>query len=437
MISAVAAILLAGCSTLAPSSDSAVAWTQFSLGDQPQLIARVLIDAGANCPTITIDGVTTAMRERLDPRAAVFGRMCEERRPLGDRLQVRIAAGDRVLLDQEVTRRPQTIAVLGDTGCRVQPAYDQHCGDPKQWPFAQVAEAAAAKAPALVVHLGDYYYREAQCRTATTGCTTPPPYGDRGDTWRAEFFDPGRALLAKAPWLFVRGNHEDCMRGGRGWTYYFGDGGGECDLVHQETIVRLAGLTLVNIDSAHADDPQALRAVNDNWQSIADSIVGRLADSSGPIVLVTHIPQYVACPESCDRVRTANIGGVRAIADRLRATGRVVILLAGHFHAFQAFDAPGVRQVIVGNGGANLDPYKDAVAVPPRLTQANYADWRRSPQDLQSIVGGRVLPAQAQTWATFGFAVLSPARLDLTLYDVGGFRQFACDLVYRTLPRCR
>jgi hypothetical protein len=440
MLSTGAAILLAGCSSMTPSpTRPPAAWTQFGLGDQPQLIARVLIDDRASCPAITIDGVTTTMRERQDPRVAVFGRMCEERRPFADRLHVRIAAGDRLLLEQEVTRRPQTIAVLGDTGCRVQVTYDQLCNESKEWPFAQVAAAAATKAPELVVHLGDYYYREAQCVTPAPGqrCATPPPFGDRGDTWRAEFFDTARALLPKAPWLFVRGNHEDCARGGKGWAYYFGDGGGECDLVHQEAIIRLAGLTLINIDSAHADDPAALQAVNANWQSIADSITGRLAGSAGPIVLVTHIPQYVECPQSCDKVRTANIGGVRTVADRLRATGRPVILLAGHFHAFQAFDAMGIRQVIVGNGGANLDPYKDAVAVPPAVTPTSYEDWRRSPQDLQKIVGGRALTGQAQSWAVFGFAMLTPATLDLTLYDAAGNRQFACDLASRTLPRCR
>ena len=438
-LSLAAAIVLAGCGSMAPSPGRPpVAWTQFGLGDQPQLIARVLIDDGS-CPSITIDGVTTTMRERQDPRAAVFGRLCEERRPLAERLQVRIAAGDRVLLDQEVTRRPQTIAVLGDTGCRVQPSYDQHCDKPAKWPFAQVANAAVARGAGLIVHLGDFYYREAQCLTPppNDSCTTPPPFGDRGETWRAEFFGPAGGLLPKAPWLFVRGNHEDCMRGGKGWAYYFGDGGGDCDLVHQEAIIRLSGLTLINVDSAHADDPAALQVVNANWQSIADSIVGRLAGTTGTIVLVTHIPQYVECPQGCDKIRTANIGGVRTIADRLRATGRPVILLAGHFHAFQAFDSPGIRQVIVGNGGANLDPYKDALAVPPNVTQSSYADWRRSPQDLQTIVGGRAVPGRAQTWATFGFAVLTPTTLDLTLYDAAGNRQFACDFGRRTSSHCR
>jgi hypothetical protein len=114
-----------------------------------------------------------------------------------------------------------------------------------------------------------------------------------------------------------------------------------------------------------------------------------------------------------------------------------VFLVAGHFHAFQAFDAPGIRQLIVGNGGANLDAYKDATAAPPRPTSGVYEDWRRSPQDLQKIVGGRPIAAQAQTWAVFGFAILTPATWELAVYDSAGTRQFACDLARRTPPRCR
>jgi hypothetical protein len=438
MLSAAAAILLTACSSMTPApGPPPAAWTQFGLGDEPQLIARVLIADGASCPSITIDGVTTTMQERKDPRSAVFGRLCEERRPLADRLRVRIAAGNRLLLEQDVTRQPQAIAVLGDTGCRVQASYDQHCDKADKWPFAQVAGAAATRAPQLVVHLGDYYYREAPCSNAPDGCTTPPPFGDRVDTWRAEFFEPARPLLARAPWLFVRGNHEDCARGGKGWAYYFGDGGGDCDPVHGEAIVRLAGLTLINIDSSHADDPAQLATVNAAWQASADSIVPKLSGSRDTIVLVTHIPQYVVCPAACDKVRTANIGGVRTLADRLRATGRPVLLLAGHFHAFQEFDAPGIRQLIVGNGGANLDPFADATVAPPRLTSGAFQDWRRSPQDLKTIVGGRSIAAQVQSWAVFGFTILSPAAMELVMYDAAGSRQFACDLAGRATPPCR
>lgn len=37
------------------------------------------------------------------------------------------------------------------------------------------------------------------------------------DSWKADFFDPAAPLLAAAPWVFLRGNHEECMRAGQGW----------------------------------------------------------------------------------------------------------------------------------------------------------------------------------------------------------------------------
>ncbi len=39
--------------------------------------------------------------------------------------------------------------------------------------------------------------------------------------WQADFFRPAAPLLAAAPWLFVRGNHESCGRAGLGWFRFF------------------------------------------------------------------------------------------------------------------------------------------------------------------------------------------------------------------------
>jgi hypothetical protein len=433
-----AAFLLAGCAALAPTADTtAIAWTQFGLGDDPQLIARVLIADGTGCPAITVDGVTTTMRERQDPRAGLFGRMCEDRRKLGSALHVRIAYGSDVLLDQQVTRDPKTVAVIGDTGCRVTSFFDQGCGDAAKWPFTQIADQVARMQPALILHLGDYYYREAPCKGSSGACARAP-YGDRPESWRAEFFGPARNLLAKAPWVLARGNHEDCLRGGYGWTYYFGDSGKACELVYEASVVRLAGLTLVNVDSAHADDKYAVGPVNENWQSLAATVASKVAGTTGPIVLMTHVAPYAVCVTACDKVGVADIGGVRAIGEALRATGRRTILLAGHLHTFETLDASGgLSQVIVGNGGANLDQFSPGVALPP-VTAFTFKDWRRSGAKRQEIVAHGTVTGRAQLWGSrFGFGILTPSTLGLEMYDSAGQRQFGCDLAGETIPRCR
>src|SRR4051812_45452315 len=96
----VAVAVAAGVALLVPSNKvDTIVWTQFGFGDQPMLIARALIGKGGDCPTIEIGGQRATMQLRDDPRSAVFGRLCESKRPLGDALDVSIRQGSAVLLD--------------------------------------------------------------------------------------------------------------------------------------------------------------------------------------------------------------------------------------------------------------------------------------------------------------------------------------------------
>jgi hypothetical protein len=443
--------LLAACASV-PSRDYAtVAWTQFGWGDQPELIARALIGPGEACPLMTVDGVAAPMRERVDARATLFGRMCEERRTLAQTLKLRIATADRVLLEQEVTRNPANIVALGDTGCRVVSYKDQGCHDPVKWPFARVATAAAATRPNLILHLGDYYYRETPCLGSAKDCKAGV-YGDRAATWHAEFFAPARDLLAKAPWVFVRGNHEDCKRGGYGWSYYFGDGEPACEIAHKPAIVRLAGMTLVTIDSAHADyDYGPVRAsVQKAWATLAGRIAAD-ADSllgapSSPVFVMTHDPAYWVCsPSDCEeeKASAAHSGGIRDLADSIRRSGRRTFMLTGHVHAFQSFDvAPttlggrSLTQLILGNGGTDLDKYPASLE-PPATTAYRFDDRRLDGSGKEVRRGWPV--GTAQVWAKFGFATMAPATMEMVVHDADGRRQFTCPLAEETVsgPRCR
>lgn len=443
-----AGFLLAACaSTTSAPPVVPIAWTQFGLGDSPELIARVLIGPGDECPTISVDGAATTMVARVSPRAAVFGRMCENRMSLETSRKVRISTRGAVLLEQEISRKPERIAVLGDTGCRLTHYFDQGCSSRKTWPFEPIANAAADKKPELVLHLGDYYYREAPCKRSATDCV-PGPYGDREESWRAEFLEPGRRLLATAPWVFVRGNHEDCERGGYGWTYYFGDSAQACEIVHATTHIRLAGLDLINVDSAHTDDKHATQEVNDKWAALARKL--RETPPSQPVMLVTHEPAYAVCAKPCDAGDTANVGGLRAIGDALRASGLRTILVSGHIHTFQAFDTVpvtlggnrGVTQVIVGNGGADLARFAPQPD-PSRQVTAMFEDLRLETvgaRKWQSVRKGQSV-ARAQTWNEHGFGILTPsAGLELVMYDVEGKRKVGCQLAAELPPatgRCR
>src|SRR6185295_5367987 len=82
--------------------------------------------------------------------------------------------------------------------------------DSSKWPVSTLAASAAKRKPQLLVHVGDYIYRE-------TGS-----WGDNWDTWNADFFTPAKQLLEAAPWIATRGNHEICCRAGQGFMLFLG-----------------------------------------------------------------------------------------------------------------------------------------------------------------------------------------------------------------------
>jgi hypothetical protein len=110
------------------------------------------------------------------------------------------------------------ILFIADTGCRMKASENafQDCNDAKKWPFQKIAESASKLNADLVVHIGDIHYRESPCPEGRAGCAGAT-WGYGWDAWRDDFFNPAQALLAAAPWLFVRGNHESCFRAGQGW----------------------------------------------------------------------------------------------------------------------------------------------------------------------------------------------------------------------------
>ena len=138
---------------------------------------------------------------------------CDATLPVGAR-SATLAGRTLPLPEPEIKK----IVVIGDTGCRMKTAdnYFQSCNDSEKWAFREMVESAAAQKPDLVLHVGDYHYRENACPDGNKECGGSP-WGYGWDTWKADFFDPATALLKAAPWVMVRGNHETCVRAGQGW----------------------------------------------------------------------------------------------------------------------------------------------------------------------------------------------------------------------------
>ena len=405
-----AALAMAGFASLAGRPARAAetlpsAWVQMTAAG-PEVRAAV---TASHCPILKIDGRLAPMQVRAPADAAYPVTMCALRVPTG--------AG-AVLLNGAALPvpkgPPQRILVFGDTGCRIKEGLVQDCNNPRRWPFAQVVRRAAAHHPDLVIHVGDYYYRESPCPPGERQCAGSP-FGDKWDTWRAEFFDPARPLLTTAPWVFARGNHESCNRGGRGW-YRLLDAGLAplaCPATSPSFKVDLGDFNLYVVDSADTYDRDAQGPMVARFARQIADLGPDLTQGRGWIV--THRPIWGLTPVA----RLGPIGPLEVAINQTQQAavagkdlGGVQMIVSGHIHHFAAFDfGPGrPAQLIAGTGG---DVGEDA-------------DVARLRADQVAIDG---MSAQRTTFDRFGYFLLDRAGADW----IGTFR----DIDDHVVATCR
>ncbi|MDQ6943599.1 MAG: metallophosphoesterase, partial [Candidatus Eremiobacteraeota bacterium] len=296
-------------------------------------------------------------------------------------------------------RDPHTIVVLGDTGCRLSVLSSQSCEDPAAWPFPQIARAIAAVHPDLIVHVGDYLYREHPCPPLVR--CGDSPYGDDAAAWYADFLTPAAPLFASAPLLLVRGNHEECDRNGTGWFRYLdAHANTACTVTTEPFEVGFGDVTIVAFDSAVAEDRKADPARTLVYKK-QFATVRKLA--KGRSWFVTHRPPYIN-----DDERTA-------MGDALVPFDAV---LSGHLHLFAAMNFETLPPLLInGEGGARLDP--------------NYAAF------LGLAVGDLHVQGSVFGSAHFGFGVYTrnDAGWTISLRDPDGTERARCTLANRAV-RC-
>jgi hypothetical protein len=323
------------------------AWLQYGPGGT--ILARAISEEA--CPEISIDGVSYSMDRRAEPSADHPVTVCETA-ITGDPESV-IVANQQLPLPVD---NPERVLVIGDTGCRMKEGSDfQACNDPDAWPFARVAAEGAAWEPDLIIHVGDYHYREAPCPDGNEGCAGSP-YGDNWASWDADFFNPVGSLLTSAPWIFLRGNHEDCPRAGPGWFRYLDPRPlpTVCLDYTNPYAVDIGDIQAIVIDTASGQDVHIDEAVTDAFRpQFAE--VDRLA-SSGPSWLLTHRPFWTIADGDDGLTEWTNATYESA---NFAPPSNVEIVLAGHVHLAQLLwfteesDRP--VQMISGHGGTNLD----------------------------------------------------------------------------------
>jgi hypothetical protein len=313
--------------------------------------------SGSECPSLVTAHARLPLLARA-PANGEFALVCDAVIPSGaDDVDLE-TTNDPVehLPLQKFVADPQRILVIGDTGCRLKGSLVQPCNDPKQWPFPAIAREAADLKPDLVIHVGDYLYRENACPADASGCQGTP-FGDNWPTWAADFFTPAQPLLAAAPWVFVRGNHEDCQRAGPGWTRLLAqtqfDPANICADHTPPYAVPLKDMSLVVMDSASAPDT----AVDASAVPVYRQDLAALGTLQMPVWALMHRPIWAAVSGPLG----VPIGGN---ATEIEAAGKngipkpVELLIAGHIHTFEAInyiDNKVPPQILAGGGGDLLD----------------------------------------------------------------------------------
>jgi hypothetical protein len=319
------------------------------MGEGGSAVARV-ITTDATCPPITVDKLTNAMSLRAPPSLPEFPvAVCEFAIPAN----VEYLAVQSVILPVPLQSSVSKIVILGDTGCRMKAGSTfQHCNDPKAWPLAKVAEAAAANAPQVVVHVGDYVYREAPCPKGDQGCIGSP-YGDNWPTWRTELFGPAAPLLASAPWVVARGDHETCKRSGNGFFRFLDPRplAEECVSSSRPYEVPLGSVRLFVMDSNESTDGSDTRIAD--YRSQLEGLV----ETEKETWIITHMPFWGFRGEKPPEAPKSFTPSLQEAAKGLPLVG-VSQIITGHLHAFQALSFRDGRpdQMVVGNGGTSLDP---------------------------------------------------------------------------------
>ncbi len=448
-----ALLALAGCTTPQPPTPTTIglqqAWVQAVAG--PGWAVRA-ITGDAACPTMTWAEGSAPMLQRSEPgeeppppgnkqperKPTTFSlRACEAAWPAG---AVRVQVGD-VTLPAPVAE-VRRIVVMGDTGCRLKASDKdfQGCNDAARWPFPRVLARALALKPDLIVHVGDYHYRESPCPEGMAACTNSPwGYGD--DTWQADFFQPAKALLAAAPWVFVRGNHESCSRAGQGWLRYLDAETGAARSC--ETEVAAAGRVNTGDFTAPFAVPLSSRSqfiVFDSaevgggapapgspawaqWREQLDRVTALSKDRAQSLFL-SHHPSLAFSPSLIGTPGPARSGLTpllqEATPSRLFPPG-VQATVHGHLHIHQmlGFATNQPASLIIGNGGS---------AASGRISAA--AALRAEP-----LPGVRLETFQSHT--EFGFSLLSatPLGWQLQAFNTLGQPVSTCTLAGQKL-RC-
>lgn len=339
------------------SANILYSWTQVAPNNH--LSFRAIIE-GDTCPTLNTNLGTLPMHIRA-PKTNEFPHIvCET--SLSPEIKTATINKKELIPSNEPL---QEIAILGDTGCGINSSLGkQICTETDQWPFRKIATSIAKINPNLIIHLGDYHYRAKQC-TELKECQDLSGFG--WESWKLDFFEPAKDLLNKAPWIMIRGNHEDCKNAWEGWERFFSleKVSETCDTIETPHLLEYKEQNFLIIDTSSTKDSyKKLAKVKDNiteeFQKTfkqADKLLEGNNLNKHNTWLLTHKPfwsgGYTVHPFYHDEEYSATLAEVNPTS----LLERVRIIFSGHTHLFELIsfeDTSLPIQVIVGNGGNSL-----------------------------------------------------------------------------------
>lgn len=432
-----------------------------------QLVARALVDAEGGCPSVLTYGENGFAKVPMTPRlpgpnaAPAFSQILACSAPLPTGLRSASISGQ--VIPASMPETVEKIAMFADSGCRMDKYRIQECNDVDKWPLAQIAGRVAAEEPDLIVDPGDYVYREIRCPEkfndrcgGTIGPMDGFPFSETDLGWVQEFFEPARAIFPVAPIAFLRGNHEDCGRGGNGWFLYLDAFDGSettCDPVISDEGLEAAPpqttpawtfdvnvtngrvLRLAMVDSAYGSDREVTP-----WVERQRVVYGQADALTTPTAtteswLVTHRPIFA-------RISTTLLPKDDPLADAWTSDGQMVasygllgnydMILASHNHYAQVMQIPGQpAATILGNGGALLEPATG-------YERPKYGPLAKA--DGSPLVPGLTpYPNSSFEWTNvqYGYAIASPGagRGSWTIkhFDFDGSPSNVCVLANRSI----
>jgi hypothetical protein len=386
-------------------------------------VARAVLKGTTDCPSITLDTGAQPMSVRAMPETGKKAHfpvlVCELLIPSGT---------TTASLDGQALPLPtatlSALAVIGDTGCRLKADKKssaehtddqdegkfQDCDKKSKWPFSTLAASVAAAKPQLLIHVGDYIYRESACPKHDKGCQGSP-HGDKWATWKADFFKPAAPLLAAAPWIATRGNHEICSRAGKGFMLFLDPTLAQnntppaCAPILDQFTVTVGSQSFVVLDSSNAADECPKKSCK------SDHYAKQFADMP-PLAgawLVSHRPVWGIKNKGV--TLNATLQAALGQWDGKLPPG-FTLAISGHIHIWEALSFADQRtpQLVLGNGGTLLA--------------------HKITQPLAGTAIGGTTVASGVTKHDWGFTMFAPVanapNWTATFYSTKGNAKFNC-----------